>query len=123
LTPREANPTSAPRERSISAWPAQRDKAAWAAALFAVYPGFTQQPISVIYGQAFLLFALLFFSIALSAWAAARPKGQSLVKALAILLALLLSALFLYEYFFGLELLRWSCSGWFPTGGCRGAPG
>lgn len=91
------------------AWPRSANKAAWAAMLFTVYPGFTQQWISVIYGQAFLLFSLIFFSTGLTLWLIRRRavlhRG---VIAVGTLLALALSAftMFSTEYFFGIELLR-----------------
>lgn len=91
------------------AWPRQSSKAAWAAALFLVYPGFTQQWIAVIYGQAFFLFAALFFSIGLTLWLARRRDMlQPGWAAADTLLALALSTftMFSTEYFFGLELLR-----------------
>ncbi len=91
-------------------WPRSAHKAAWAAMLFAVYPGFTQHWIAVIYGQAFVLFAAMFFSIALTLWLARSPAAGTLRRwqAPVTLLALLLSAftMFSTEYFFGLELLR-----------------
>ncbi len=90
------------------AWPAQRHKVFWAAALFAVYPGFTQQWIAVIYGQAFILFAALFFSITLTLWLARYPHRLRRWLLPGTLAALALSAftMFSTEYFFGLELLR-----------------
>lgn len=90
-------------------WPRRANKAAWAAMLFTVYSGFTQQWIAVIYGQAFLLFAAVFFSTGLTVWIARR---RSALKrgwiAAGTLMALALSAftMFSTEYFFGLELLR-----------------
>ncbi len=91
------------------AWPRQANKAAWAAMLFTVYPGFTQQWISVIYGQAFFLFSAVFFSTGITLWLA-RCRGRLSRGwfAAGTLLALALSAfcMFSTEYFFGLELLR-----------------
>lgn len=91
------------------AWPKAKTQAAWAAFLFTVYPGFTQQWIAVIYGQAFFLFAALFFSIGITLWLARRRHSLSRITlAAGTLLALALSAftMFSTEYFFGLELLR-----------------
>lgn len=90
-------------------WPRQANKAAWAAILFAVYPGFTQQWIAVIYGQAFLLFSFVFFSIGISLWLARRRSSLSRwILVAGTVLAVTLSALTMYstEYFFGIELLR-----------------
>jgi hypothetical protein len=91
------------------AWPRSRHKAAWAALLFTVYPGFTQQWISVIYAQAFLLYSFIFFSIALTLWLAQHRAGlKASWLATGTLLALALSGftMFSTEYFFGIELLR-----------------
>jgi hypothetical protein len=88
-------------------WPKHADRAAWVAFLFTVYPGFMQQWISVIYGQAFFLFAALFFSIAITLWLARRKPAPAWMV-IGTLSALALSAftMFSTEYFFGLELLR-----------------
>ncbi|HEX9018075.1 MAG TPA: hypothetical protein VF806_02750 [Anaerolineaceae bacterium] len=91
------------------AWPQHKNKAAWAVMLYTVYPGFTQQWIAVIYGQAFFLFSALFFSIAITLWLA--RNRQRLARGWVVggtLLALALSYfnMFSTEYFFGLELLR-----------------
>lgn len=90
-------------------WPRHAGKAGWAAALFIVYPGFTQQWIALIYGQAFFLFALVFLSIGITVWLARRRADlrTGWIAALT-LLALALSAftMFSTEYFYGVELLR-----------------
>ena len=92
----------------LALWPRQRFQVFAATALFALYPGFTQQWISVIYGQAFLLYAALFFSLGLT-WRQARipavGRGQALGWAFA---AWVFSGFHIFstEYFFGLELLR-----------------
>ena len=41
----------------LALWPARRRQALWAAALFTVYPGFSQQPIAVTYSHAWLILA------------------------------------------------------------------
>jgi len=90
-------------------WPRESHRTAWVAILFAIYPGFTQQWISVIYGQAFFLMAALFFSIALTLWLARQRRSLARLKlAAGSLLALSLSAITMFstEYFFGLELMR-----------------
>lgn len=89
-------------------WPRRSVQAGWAAMLFLVYPGFTQHWISLIYGQAFLLWAVALFSIALTLRLFARPPASRPLRIGGSLLALALAAftLFSTEYFFGLELLR-----------------
>lgn len=85
-------------------WPERPRQAFWASLLFAVYPGFGQQWISVIYSEAFIILTAFFASLALMI-AAVRKKVPFW---LATITALVLSAfnLFSTEYFFGLELLR-----------------
>ncbi len=96
-------------------WPNARHKAFWVAALFTVYPGFTQQWIAIIYGQAFILYAALLFSLGITIWLARQVHSGRLtgitrrwVVPIGTLLAVALSAfaMFSTEYFFGLELLR-----------------
>jgi hypothetical protein len=76
----------------------------WTVLLFAVYPGFGQQWISVIYSQAFIILTSLIISLGCSAWAIRKPRLFIPVT----ILGLFTSAfnLFSTEYFFGLELLR-----------------
>lgn len=89
----------------LRTWPGQKRLALAAALLFTVYPGFSQQWISVVWGNAFVLLALLFLSLGLSS-NAAQVRGP---RALWLNLTGLLPAaicLFSTDYFFGLELLR-----------------
>lgn len=88
----------------VSIWPGRRRLAVMAAALFLVYPGFSQQSISVIYSHYWLIYAVFLASLALSARAARAGKAGNRLT----LAALLLTALshFSLEYFAGLELLR-----------------
>jgi len=91
------------------AWPKQVHKSTWAVFLFTVYPGFTQQWIAVIYGQAFFLYALVFFSIGITLWIVRQWKTMPhWAIAAETVLALGLSGftMFSTEYFFGVELLR-----------------
>lgn len=85
-------------------WPDRPRQAVWAAMLFAVYPGFGQQWISVIYSEAFILLSAFLASMAVML-AVVRKKIPFWPGTIA---AILLSAfnLFSTEYFFGLELLR-----------------
>lgn len=78
----------------------------WAALLFTVYPGFGQQWIGVVWGNAFVLYALVFLSLALSGQAARRWGGRNRWFSLIPGLGLSAFVLFSTEYFFGLELLR-----------------
>ncbi len=90
------------------AWPRHTGKAGWVAMLFLVYPGFTQHWIVVIYGQAFLLWAVALFSIALTLRLFVHPPASWAARLAGTLLALVMAAftMFSTEYFYGLELLR-----------------
>jgi len=85
-------------------WPERPRQALCASLLFLVYPGFSQQWISVIYSEAFIILAAFMGSLALML-AVLRKKIPFWPGTLA---ALVLSAfnLFSTEYFFGLELIR-----------------
>lgn len=85
-------------------WPRQRLHAFLLAALFLVYPGFSQQFIAISYSVHLLALALHLSSLTLMVAAANRRENPVLLTAAAIALAA--ASLFTTEYFFGLELLR-----------------
>ncbi len=88
----------------LGIWP-QRRSAAWATAiLFTLYPGFSQQYISVTYANAFLVYAIYLFSRGSMLWAYRLPAWRIPFLALSLLAAGF--GLFTTEYFLGLELLR-----------------
>jgi hypothetical protein len=92
----------------LQVWPGHRREAAWTAALFAIYPVFTQQSISVAYSQHWTCYLLFCFSLgamvkarhgASSSWRGAWAwTGAAMAASLLQLLTM--------EYFAGLELLR-----------------
>jgi len=86
-------------------WPKYGRQVAAVVFLFAVYPGFGQQWISVIYSQVFIVLAALFFSIGLNIVADQKPRWLWWPLTLVALVCSAFS-LFTTEYFFGLELLR-----------------
>lgn len=93
----------------LQIWLGQRRAVTWTALVFAVYPGFQQSWIAVIYSQAFLLLAAFFISIgimvkALRVSGAFRSRQYWLLTFAAMLLSAF--AFFSTEYFFGLELIR-----------------
>lgn len=85
-------------------WPRHTRAVTWAALLLAVFPGFAQQWISVIYSQAFIILAAFFASVGGMLVAARNPRRYWWLT----LLCLLLSTFNLIstEYFYGLDLLR-----------------
>ncbi len=85
-------------------WPQRIRQIRWIGILLALYPGFTQQAVSVAYSQHFISYALFTLSLGLMVWALRKPEHYFLFTALALLTALL--ELATMEYFFGLELLR-----------------
>lgn len=88
----------------VGLWPQRRSLATWTAALFAVYPVFTQQSIAVAYSQHWICYLLYTFSMGAMVQAWRQPRRAGLLTALALLAALL--HMFTMEYFVGLELLR-----------------
>lgn len=85
-------------------WPRARRPLAFAAALFAVYPVFTQQAVSVTFHQQWMQYALYFLSLGLMLQAARRPPRFRLFSGLSLLAMVV--QLSITEYFVGLELLR-----------------
>jgi len=85
-------------------WPKRAVQISWVAILFAVYPGFSQQYISVTYSNGFLVLCLFLFSYSSMIWAFRQSRWFWLWMIISYLSALL--SLFIAEYFFGLELLR-----------------
>jgi tetratricopeptide (TPR) repeat protein len=85
-------------------WPSNPSQTAWAALLFAVYPGFKQQFISVTYSHTWILATTFLLSLGIMAWSFRKKELFWLLMAG----SWVLSAYTLYsvEYFFGLELLR-----------------
>ena len=86
-------------------WPRRPEAAAWISALFAVYPGFGQQPIAILTSHFFIVLAAFFLSLGLMV-RALRLTG--LRKTAFIVASLLLSFVNLVtmEYFILLDLLR-----------------
>ena len=85
-------------------WPRHGRQIFWVAALFAVYPGFSQQYIAVTYSNAFLVYTLFIISFGTMVWAYRKPGWFWPLIALSLLSSAF--SLFITEYFFGLELLR-----------------
>lgn len=85
-------------------WPERRPQVDWIALLFTLYPGFKQQPIAVVYGNGFLLFALYILSLGLMIVALRRPAKYWLFTALA--LGSYAVCTFSTEYYVGLDLIR-----------------
>lgn len=85
--------------------PGGKPYALWIAALFAVYPGFLQQPISVIYANGYLLLIAFFCSLAFTVKALQNP--QKVVKYTLFAIVLDIFCSFSTEYYFGLNLIRY----------------
>jgi len=89
-------------------WPASNRLISWAVLLFAIYPGFKQQPIAVQYILHFASLDLCLFSIwCMLKSAAAETVQKRFATVLTILgVAAALLAHFSCEYFIGLEFVR-----------------
>jgi len=85
-------------------WPERRLETAAASLLFAVYPGFSGQPLAAIYSHVLLQFAIHLASFGAMVHGLRRPRLMLPMTLLA--LGLLALSLLLSEYFVGLELLR-----------------
>jgi hypothetical protein len=84
-------------------WPEQQQPAIWTALLFAVYPGFVQQPIAVQFILHFAILDLFLFSIGSMLLVALQPERSKVWLALGLFSSL---GMFSLEYFVGLELIR-----------------
>ncbi|NPV76949.1 MAG: hypothetical protein HPY59_11315 [Anaerolineae bacterium] len=85
-------------------WPDNPQRAGWIAALFAVFPGFKQQPISIVYSNGFFLLLAYIASLGLNILALRDQKRYKLLTALA--LASYAICTFSTEYYLGLEVFR-----------------
>ncbi len=85
-------------------WQKNLSQITWAALLFAVYPGFKQQFISVTYSHAWLIEALFLLSLGTMGWAFRQPRFFWFLLISSWALSAL--TLFTVEYYFGLELIR-----------------
>ena len=88
----------------LQVWPKRRDVAAIASLIFLVFPGFSQQHISLIYSHFLFLQAAHILSLGLMVRAIRRPHHRVLLTGFSIATALY--SLLSIEYYFGLELLR-----------------
>jgi len=85
-------------------WPEHELPVAFMAFLSAVYPGFSQQWIAITYGHILIPYVSFVLSLGLMVWALRKPGWFWPLMALSLLTDAF--TLFLYEYYYGLELLR-----------------
>ncbi len=85
-------------------WPQRRREVTWMALLFAVFPAFDQQAISVAYSQHWMIYAL--FCVSIGAMIQSIRKPQSFWPWTIIGVLACAFHTFSMEYFLGLELLR-----------------
>jgi hypothetical protein len=85
-------------------WPGKTSLTAWLALLFAIYPIFTLQPLSVAYTLHWLMYLVFMLSLLVMLASTRRPNGYILLTAIAVLLETMHLAFI--EYFSGLELSR-----------------
>lgn len=84
-------------------WPKFERQAAYVALLFAVYPGFTQQPIAIIYSLVLGVLTLFILSLAGNLTALRHRRWFWPLTAVSLVFS---AAHFSAEYFFALEFLR-----------------
>jgi len=84
-------------------WKENREINLAAASIFAVYPGFLQQPIALIYNHHLSVFAFLLLSIYLMVLNTSREKRSFLLASTSVLLSI---GMFSIENFSTLELIR-----------------
>ena len=87
----------------IEVWPSKKKENIIAASIFAIYPGFLQQPIALIYTHHFSVFAMLFASLYLMAINLKKEKPSLLIAIISVALTF---SMFSIENFVILELIR-----------------
>ncbi|NPV85557.1 MAG: hypothetical protein HPY45_06060 [Anaerolineae bacterium] len=84
-------------------WAGKWQQVAWMAVLFAVYPGFRQQPIAVEFILHFFNLDVFLFSLLAMVWAIRSPSRFWLWMGVSWIAC---AGVFMMEYFVGLEVLR-----------------
>ena len=87
-------------------WPENEEQVAWIAFLFAVYPGFKQQSIAVIYSNGFFLLTAQFLSFGLMLQAIKTQSKRKYWLLTAAGMLSLAACAFSTEYYIGLEMIR-----------------
>ena len=85
-------------------WPKHVKEVTWIALLLAIYPGFKQHFLAVVYSNVYIALAAFFFSLGAMLLAIRLPRWRWPLTILAVLAAIF--NLLTTEYFFGLELFR-----------------
>lgn len=97
----------------VQIWPRRKAEIGWFALLLAVYPGFTQQAVSVTYSRHFVSYALYSLSLCLMVLSLKKTRYYWAFTVIAAGAALL--QMMTIEYLFGLELLRPFLLWWLET--------
>ncbi|MCE5207625.1 MAG: hypothetical protein LLG42_04855 [Chloroflexi bacterium] len=87
-------------------WPEKYPQACWLGLLIVVFPGFKQQPISVVYANGIILLISYFASYALMILAMRHPGKRSKILLFSASMATYAFCLFSTEYYIGLDILR-----------------
>ncbi len=85
-------------------WPNLTGMAVWLALLFAVYPAYPLQSLSVAYSLHWIMYLVFMLSVVMMLKAARNPKSYLLYTGLALILQLF--HLLMIEYYSGLEFVR-----------------
>jgi hypothetical protein len=87
-------------------WPENEEQVTWIALLFAIYPGFKQQSIAVIYSNGFFLLTAQFISFGLMLQAIKTQSQRKYWLLTASGMLSLAACAFSTEYYIGLEMIR-----------------
>ena len=87
-------------------WPKNEEQIAWITLLFAIYPGFKQQSIAVIYSNGFFLLTAQFLSFGLMLQAIKTQSQRKYWLLTAAGMLSLAACAFSTEYYIGLEMIR-----------------
>ena len=85
-------------------WPSKKEPLAWIAILLAIYPGFKQQPISVVYGNGLVLLAFYYLSYGFMVLAIRNPEKR--IRYTLLGLSTYAICLLSTEYYIGLDMIR-----------------
>ena len=88
----------------VSIWPQRIERATWITFIFLLYPGFTQQFVSVNSSRHLFALSTFFISLGLMVWSIRKLKWYWSLTVLSLFLSLI--GTLTSEYYYGLELVR-----------------
>ena len=88
----------------VKIWPQRVERVTWIAFIFLVFPGFTQQFVSVNSSRHLFALVLLCLSLGVMVWSLRRLEWYWQLTSVSLILALI--GMLTSEYYYGLELIR-----------------